>query len=95
MSRLHQRDELRRGAEKPGEIGEAEDNTVQRFVEVEAGPAEHASTQSRPEEFSSTAIEVVAILVCSVGQLFFAMLLGNIEVNQEKLLDVLGIAQAK
>ena len=57
----------------------------------ESGSATHPISQSVPPELGNLASEVVFVLVCSVGQLLFAVYIGNIEVNQLLLLNALAV----
>lgn len=60
----------------------------------EAGSPTRPISQSRPPELANLAAEIVFVLVCSVGQLLFAVYLGNVEVNQLLLLKVLNIPES-
>ena len=51
--------------------------------------------QERPSELPNLAAEIICILVCSVGQLFYSILLGNVEVNQLILMDELQIPDSR
>ncbi|KAI9672705.1 MAG: hypothetical protein M1831_000140 [Alyxoria varia] len=62
---------------------------------IESGPPAHPDSQSRPSQFPNLASEIVFILVCSAGQLFYSILLGNIEVIQLVLLRALGISECQ
>ena len=59
--------------------------------DAETGQTPRTGKQARPREFPNLFSEVICISVCSVGQLFYSVLLGNVEVNQLVLVDVLHI----
>ncbi|KAI9666888.1 MAG: hypothetical protein M1831_001393 [Alyxoria varia] len=54
----------------------------------------HSLTQSKPPEFPNLVSEIITVLVCSVGQLYYTILLGNIEVNQLLLVELLDIPES-
>jgi MFS family permease len=49
------------------------------------------SSRGRPQELSSLSTELVFVLVCSSGQLFFSFFQGNVNVNQQAFRLALGI----
>lgn len=57
----------------------------------EAVPAAKLDSQGVPQELGNFASEVIFVLVCSAGQLLFAWFLGDINVIQVQLKEVLGI----
>lgn len=56
-------------------------------IELQSGP----KIQPRPSEFPNLAAEIVCILICSIGQFFFAFFLGNVEINQLVLVNTFQI----
>ena len=60
-------------------------------VEVQSSPR----IQPRPSEFPNLLAEVVCILICSIGQFFFAFFLGNVEINQLVLVNDFQISDSK
>lgn len=48
-------------------------------------------SRGRPKELSSLSTEIVFVLVCSSGQLFFSFFQGNVNVNQQAFRLALGI----
>jgi MFS family permease len=48
-------------------------------------------SRGRPKELSSLSTELVFVLVCSSGQLFFSFFQGNVNVNQQAFRVALGI----
>lgn len=52
-------------------------------------------TRGRPKELSSLTKELIFILVCSSGQLFFSFFQGNINVNQQAFRQALGIQSSE
>jgi hypothetical protein len=55
------------------------------------GPSPSNSSRGRPQELSSLSTELVFVLVCSSGQLFFSFFQGNVNVNQQAFRLALGI----
>lgn len=49
------------------------------------------ATRGRPAELSSLTTEIIFVLVCSSGQLFFSFFQGNVNVNQQAFRQALGI----
>jgi len=59
---------------------------------AEAGDSSPSkSSRGRPQELSSLSTELVFVLVCSSGQLFFSFFQGNVNVNQQAFRLALGI----
>lgn len=54
-----------------------------------------SGTRRRPQELSSLTKELIFILVCSSGQLFFSFFQGNINVNQQAFRQALGIQSSE
>lgn len=50
-----------------------------------------SGTRGRPAELSSLTTELIFVLVCSSGQLFFSFFQGNVNVNQQAFRQALGI----
>lgn len=48
--------------------------------------------QDRPVEFSTLAAELVFVMLCSMGQLLFAVFLGDVVVNQVTFVEVMRIS---
>ncbi|KAJ5609988.1 hypothetical protein N7510_006707 [Penicillium lagena] len=61
----------------------------------EAGSPPPMKSQGVPPELGSLASEVIFVLVCSAGLLFFAFLLGDITVNQEEFRRALAISNSE
>ncbi|KAJ5080847.1 hypothetical protein N7456_013557 [Penicillium angulare] len=61
----------------------------------EGGSPTLAKQQGVPPELGSLTAEMIFVLVCSAGLMFFAFLLGDITVNQEKLKTALGISNSQ
>ena len=57
----------------------------------EAGSPVKPITQGVPPELRNFASEIVFVLVCSSGQLLFSWFLGDVNVNQSRFKEVLGI----
>jgi hypothetical protein len=55
------------------------------------GSSPAKSSRGRPQELSSLSTELVFVLVCSSGQLFFSFFQGNVNVNQQAFRVALGI----
>lgn len=51
-------------------------------------------TQEKPEELSSLSAEVLFIVICSMGQLLFAIFLADTVVNQSALISALGASES-
>ena len=51
--------------------------------------------QPRPDELPNLAIEIICILVCSIGQFLFAFFIGNVHVNQLVLVNSFDIPGAR
>ncbi|KAL1306309.1 hypothetical protein AAFC00_004391 [Neodothiora populina] len=49
------------------------------------------SSQGVPQELRGFASEIIFVLVCGTGQLFFSFLLGDVTVNQQQFKEALGI----
>lgn len=64
-----------------GDLGQAESG--------ELSPSNGA--RGRPAELSSLTTELIFVLVCSSGQLFFSFFQGNVNVNQQAFRQALGI----
>ena len=58
---------------------------------AEAGSPHHPTSQGVPPDFRNLAMEVIFVLICSSGQLLFAWFLGDINVNQSRFKDELGL----
>lgn len=80
---------MEKGQEDTMSSNEGKRNNEHR---LESGEPAEDEFQPMPAEFSSLTHEVVFILVCSIGQLYYSVLLGNIEVNQLVLVETLGIS---
>lgn len=61
----------------------------------EGGLPTQTKYQGVPPELGSLTSEMIFVLVCSAGLMFFAFLLGDITVNQEKLKTALGIKNSE
>ncbi|KXT14339.1 hypothetical protein AC579_4003 [Pseudocercospora musae] len=57
----------------------------------EGGSTIPRSTQGIPPELRNLTAEIVFVTVCSAGQLLFAILLGNVNVNQQSFKAALGL----
>ena len=53
------------------------------------------ATRGRPAELSSLTTELIFVLVCSSGQLFFSFFQGNVNVNQQAFRLALGIQNSE
>lgn len=62
---------------------------------LEAGSPPYKSSRGRPKEFSNLTTEIIFILICSSGQLFFSFFQGNINVNQQAFREALGIESSE
>lgn len=58
---------------------------------LEQGPGAPSGSKGRPPELASLTTEIIFVLVCSSGQLFFSFFQGNINVNQQAFRTALGI----
>ncbi|KXS98720.1 hypothetical protein AC578_10479 [Pseudocercospora eumusae] len=61
----------------------------------EEGSSFPRKTQGIPPELRSLTAEIVFVTVCSAGQLLFAILLGNVNVNQQSFKTALGLQQGE
>ena len=70
-----------------------EPTTVDDVVGVaeEAGSPVTPITQGIPPELANFTAEIIFILTCSIGQLLFAMLMGDVVVNQLQFVKALGV----
>ncbi|KAF2719403.1 MFS general substrate transporter [Polychaeton citri CBS 116435] len=64
-------------------------------IQEEAGVPKQARGQARPPELRNLASELIFVTVCSMGQLLFSFLLGNVTVTQQALKEALGIQSAE
>ncbi|PLB47640.1 MFS general substrate transporter [Aspergillus steynii IBT 23096] len=71
-------------------------NEASQPAQTQPAPAEEPPTahksQSKPPELPTLFAEIIFIIVCSMGQLLFAILLSNTLVNQVTLVEALGIS---
>ena len=91
---IGQRRSTRNSNEKPSQSSSParELNHVNQTGDSLPSETEH---QPRPSEFSGFLQEATFVLICSVGQLLYSVLLGNIEVNQRVLIQALQIPESK
>jgi MFS family permease len=62
---------------------------------VESGLSPPNGSRGRPVELSSLSTELIFVLVCSSGQLFFSFFQGNVNVNQQAFRQALGIQNSE
>lgn len=69
-------------------------STLDGLAQEAGSPSQHV-VQGVPPEIGSLTKEIIFILVCSSGQLLFAFLLGNVNVNQQGFKRALGLENAE
>lgn len=74
--------------------GRRPSNQPSRFEE-EGKPAGPRQTQGVPPELRNLAAELIFVTVCSAGQLLFAILQGDVNVNQQAFKVALGLQQGQ
>jgi len=63
--------------------------------EESGGLSPSAGSRGRPVELSSLTTELIFVIVCSSGQLFFSFFQGNVNVNQQAFRRALGIQNSE
>lgn len=64
-------------------------------LEEEGKPTGPRPAQGVPPELRNLTAEIIFVGVCSAGQLLFAFLMGDVNVNQQSLKDALGLKQGE
>lgn len=95
---LHELNQMPSRSQNQNHMGESLETLAQTMSRTVAPPSPLSSSrqsQGVPPELRSLTAEVILILVCSAGFIFFSLLLGDVTVPQEQLKEALGISNSE